>query len=424
MNGQPLSRIAQGQGTQLDRHQQLILYDPVLLGILKVTRQKTWWIVFLSLAVYGGAYFCLGWLVSTHSGVLAFISIFSPRELLPTIINFFIVAPIIWVYYTQESLKITHMFQDLSSRGIFGTIQQDGQSIHEFFQKQILIFNTKKRFLLILMLITAITLFLLVSWLVGLYDPHNPWRIGNLPWWFELNRAYFIGIFLPLTFLIYYMSLWFFVRRYIAVTILNRALNHFTLMPKLLNSDKANGLSPVGHYVTKAGPLMAVYGFWLFEVFFYPTFFGQPVTLNLNSIETLAVYLLLAPLVLYLPVRKLHQVMSERRDEHLDAVAEEIRCLIAATEHRIAFPNRQFPPFERAPDKLFPKETKTITPQEVQELISTIDALSKKYQFFEKEYRKWPFRKFEVVGNYIFAIALPLVLSLFQVIFQVVSLYK
>ena len=423
MNSWPVPRIAQEQGTQSDIHQQLILYDPVLWGILKVTRQKTWWIVFLSLAVYGGAYFGLGWLVSTHSGVHAFISIFTPRELLTTIINFFIVAPIIWVYYTQESMKITRMFQKLSSRGIFGTIRPDGQSAHEFFQKQIQVFNTKKRFLLILMLITAITILFLVSWLVGFYDPHNPWRIGKLPWWYELNRAYFIGIYLPLTFLIYYMSLWFFVRRYIAVTILNRALNNFTLMPKLLDSDKANGLSPVGHYVTKAGPLMAVYGFWLFEVFFYPTFFGQSITLNLNSLETLVVYLLLAPLILYLPVRKLHQAMSKNRNEHLDTVAEQIRCLLAATERDIVLPNRQFPLFEGSLHQLFPKDAQTITPQEVQELTSTIDALSREYQLFEKEYRKWPFRKFEV-GNYIFAIALPLVLSLLQIIFQIVSIYK
>lgn len=402
--------------------QQLILNDPVLWGIIKITRQKTWRIVLLALAVYGGAYFGLGWLVSSHSGVHAFVSMFSPRELLPIIINFFIVGPIIWVYYAQESMKITRMFQELASRSIFGTIQPDGKPVHEFFQKQILVFNTKKRFLLILMVITAITIFLLVSWLVGLYDPHNPWRIGKLPWWFELNRVYFIGIFLPLTFLIYYMSLWFFVRRYIAVTILNRALNNFTMIPKLLDPDKANGLSPVGHYVTKSAPLMAVYGFWLFEVFFYPTFFGQPITLNLNSIETFTVYLLLAPLVLYLPVRKLHQVMSERRNERLDAVAEQIRMRIAVAEHGITFPNERFFFSEIAPGKLFLRD-KMIVPDEFPESMTTIDSLYRKYQLLEKEYRRWPFRKMEV-SNYIFAIALPLILSLIQAIFQIISLYK
>jgi len=417
MSSRPISRNSQQQEIQFDIDRQLILYDPVLRGIFKVTRQKTWRIALLALAVYAGAYFGLGWLSSSLSGVHAYISMFLPREFVPIIINFFIVAPIIWVYYSQESLKISRMFQELSSSGIFSTIRPDGQSVHEFFQKQIRIFNTKKRYLLILIAILLTTLLLLISWVIGLYDPHNPWRIGKLPWWFEVNRVYFIGVFLPLTFLNYYMSLWFFVRRAIAVTILNEALNNFNMTPKFLDPDKANGLSPIGLYVTKAATLMAVYGFWFFEVFFYPTFFGGTININLNSVETFAVYLLLAPLVLYLPVRKLHQVMSTYRSERLEAVAQQIRLLIAATEQGTTLPNAGFSFFGRTLNKLFPKEHRTTIPQE------TIESLYRKYQLFEQEYRQWPFRKFEVSG-YIFTVALPLMLSLIQAIGQLISLSK
>src|SRR5229473_1229638 len=144
--------------------QQLILNDPVLWSIIKVTHQKTWRIVLLALAVYGGAYFGLGWLSSTLSGVHFYVSIFNRRELIPIIMNFFVVAPIIWVYYTQESMKITRMFDELSSCGIFSTIQPNGQTVLEFFRNQIMIFNTKKRYLLILILITIVTIILLIIW--------------------------------------------------------------------------------------------------------------------------------------------------------------------------------------------------------------------------------------------------------------------
>lgn len=122
-------------------------------------------------------------------------------------------------------------------------------------------------------------------------------------------------------------------------------------------------------------------------------------------------------------IRKLHQVMSKHRSERLEAVAKQIRMHITAEEHGITLPDERFSFSEIALSKLYPKENKTMIPQEFFDPMTTIDSLYRKYQFLEKEYRQWPFRKLEFSG-YIFPVALPLVLSLIQVIGQLISLYR
>ncbi len=396
-------------------YQQLILDDPVLRIIIRVTHQKTSLIVLLAFAVYGGAYLGLGWWISSSSSVNDIVPIFDRRELIPIIINFFLISPIVWIYYTQESARIVHMFQKLSESGIFSPIQPSGQPIHEFLQRQIIAFNTQKRYLylLIALLITAI---FLINYLIGDYSPQNTWRIEHRQWWHQVHPVYFIAVFLPLSFLNYYMSSWFFMRRIIAVTIINRALTTFKMTPHLSHPDQANGLSSVGRYVTRVAPLIAAYGLFVFDSFLYPTFWGKTINVTLDNIVIFAAYILLAPLVLYLPVQKLHQVMSKQRVERLEAVAKQICTLTAATERDITLPKQVILPLSQ--------ENKTITPPEFRELITTIDSLLHKYQLFEKEYRRWPFGKMEVGGYVFVTVVLPPILSFIQSIGQLISLYK
>ena len=394
---------------------QFTLGDPLLKLLLKITRGNIFFVALLPIVIYGIMFYGLGILITVPSsgkGTPGFLSILDRRELLNGFIEYFLIGSIAWVFYVRDSSRVLQVFRGLLDHGVFEVATSNYPSVNDFLQKQLSTFNKQKRYFILICLATVGTELI---WTINATGPQNPANFGYKDAWWHINPFYFWAVYLPLVSLFTYMDWWIFFRRFITIIIINRALSDFKLVPQLFHPDRANGLSPIGQYVTRLSPIVAIYGLWVFTTIAFPAFFGQSVSIGTAGIIFIVEYVIVVPIVLLLPVWKTHQVMSKVRAEALETIAKQIRTQLAATEEEGVVPAEQL--------ALFPNHKPEIKSEELSKHMDSIELLEKKYRLIEKEQYKWPFRRTGVEG-YLFTTAIPVVISIVSIIVQIASLHK
>ncbi len=222
-----------------------------------------------------------------------------------------------------------------------------------------------------------------------------------------------MGVYIPLVGLNIYIDIWIFTRRACTITLLNRILDACNIRPQLFHPDKSNGFAAIGDYSVKVSPLIAIAGLWVYLTIAYPSFFGQSLNLKYDTIIFLIIYAAVIPTFLLLPVRKIHFEMKKAKAEALEVIAKKIRPILALTEDETFLFTNKIP--------LLDNKGEINKPQELGELMSSIETLERKYRLIEREQSTWPFRRL-AVGGYFFTTALPLILTLVSIIIQFIAI--
>jgi hypothetical protein len=131
------------------------------------------------------------------------------------------------------------------------------------------------------------------------------------------------------------------IRILLSIVWFNRLFRRFRIDVKVLHPDKAGGLSPLGEFSVKIGYGIAVYGLAavvvvLSESYLKTTQFTGP-ELSIRFLPLLVAYVILAPIVFFLPIGAARSTMKKAKNEFIVQIAEqfeietlEIQCLLAS----------------------------------------------------------------------------------------------
>jgi hypothetical protein len=354
------------------------LEDPLVAGLLRITGMRAWlaglfgFVVFAVFMVGGGILISL-----LHGPDRGFLSLLDSRELFWVAFIYLLLAPIICVAYAAEPANIFHIFHGLWANGVITGEGISFDRVKEFLSKEI---TARQRGIWILVLILAVTALAALIWFGG-QSPDDPFRFGAVRFWWSFYLPYFV-LWIILNFSLTYMLLWIVLRRILAWRITNKALKQLDIRPKLRDPDGANGMSPIGDYFLRFAPLVALIGIWVAVSIVYPTFFGGPTNIRLNTVLFSGVYLAAIPLALIVPIWGAHVAMRDARVKMLRRLGNELQRLLPASEGSdgVALP------------QLAEVELGTSL-EEARKWLGPVEALDKVYQIAEQAYRTWPFRR-------------------------------
>ena len=187
------------------------------------------------------------------------------------------------------------------------------------------------------------------------------------------------------------MVMWIVVRRFSAVSIVNKFLSSFDIDPKIFHPDQSNGLLPLGNYAIKISPLITIVGFWIFFAIAYPTLYGQRLNIKFDTITYIVVYTLFLPVVLILPVWKTHLAMKDAKSQSLETIARQIRTLFAITDFKHLISTESLPLSSMKIQNNFDSER-------IIALVPLVEWLKEKYRLFDIELHVWPFNTPSIRG--------------------------
>ena len=141
--------------------------------------------------------------------------------------------------------------------------------------------------------------------------------------------------------LIFFLGAMNVFRIVLSITWFNRLFDRFKVDVKVLHPDKAGGLSPLGEFSVKIGYGIAVYGLAavagiLSESYLRTTQFTGP-ELSIRFLPLLVAYLVLAPIVFFLPIGAARSIMKKAKNAFIVQIADqfeidtiEIQSLLAS----------------------------------------------------------------------------------------------
>lgn len=192
-----------------------------------------------------------------------------------------------------------------------------------------------------------------------------------------------------------------FIRRALTFVLLTRFFQFFTLSPRLLHPDRANGCSPVGEYPLRFSFFVLVAGCWVFLVIVYPEFFGGQINLKYDTAFYALLYVILTIVGFFTPIWHAHTLMRQAKDRALEQIAREIDRLLR--QINTTFLNVSF----SLPTPLMPTNTK--------DLIDLIETLRREYKIIDEESKTWPFN-LTSLNQFLLSFGIPLLSTVISVV--------
>jgi len=200
--------------------------------------------------------------------------------------------------------------------------------------------------------------------------------------------------------LVFFLGTMNVIRILLSITWFNRLFSRFKVDVKVLHPDKAGGLSPLGEFSVKIGYGIAIYGLAavvgiLSESYLKTTQFTGP-ELSLRFLPLLVAYLILAPIVFFLPIGAARSTMKRAKNEFVVQIAEQFEIDTIEIQSLLA----------SGADELKRK-------------LDKIEQLTKLYDIAIK-FPVWPFNTENLV-KFLSAISSPFVVALISVLITVLK---
>jgi hypothetical protein len=146
--------------------------------------------------------------------------------------------------------------------------------------------------------------------------------INTPKFWQNINPLMIAGL-LPLRFMGFYAVIFIVVRQAASIILVNRIFREFDVTVAPLHPDRAGGLLSIGHYLITIGLGMALVGFILGL-----TYLRVEIGIETMSAEfflDIALYVIAAPILFFLPLWQAHTRLSQVREQILDEIATELQ---------------------------------------------------------------------------------------------------
>lgn len=198
-------------------------------------------------------------------------------------------------------------------------------------------------------------------------------------------------------FLIFVIGALLIIRGIITITRLNFLFREFPVVVKVLHPDGAGGLSPLGKLSVSIGYVLCVYGIGVtignisqarIAGVDYLTVLTDPMTIALW-----AVYLVLAPIMFFLPLNVAHYAMEQAKGEYITKISDQFEIEIQRTQELLGSSSKQL------------KENLTKVEQ-----LQQLHDLAIKFPI-------WPFNTKSLV-RFFSSVLFPILLSLISALFQ------
>jgi hypothetical protein len=211
------------------------------------------------------------------------------------------------------------------------------------------------------------------------------WMV-DLPSWagasWQTVNGFMVAALLPLRFIIFYALTFIVVREVVVLIGLNRFFAEFTVEIQPMHPDRAGGLRVLGNYVLTTGLLIAVVGLYFgMQLLRAQTDAG---VLSREFYIELAAYLLVAPIVFFLPLLSVHTRMGEAKQKLMYEIAQQFDV-----EYRVLLEGLR---------------RDTLKLDDVERL----EAIQKIYRIAENA-PDWPFN-FGIISRFSFAVLLPVLM--------------
>jgi hypothetical protein len=366
----------------------LCKYDFLLRLLLRASINTAWRAIALGVVIYGFVFMGFGASVSiANRNAPQFLSMFDEREFWHAVFIWLVCGSVALAYYVWEPTGIIDMFQGLENNGVVGRRKRGRTTsspriVEKFLLTQLDAFN--KKFHMVITLGVTLSMLLVFKWQESFV--RNPFaQAGYVRYWWDINPLYYWVLWLPLSFLGFYVVLWVLIRRIIAVRILYRLLDTHHIEPKLLHHDKANGLAPVGHYSLRISLLLVFASLWLMVTLLYPSFFNASLEIGPDFVVYVALYVVALPVFLILPAWRTHVIMVQQKQHILDTLAAQIRERLGSV-NTLPRQVRDLP--GGTPNTASPTAGQH-TPQDLE----SVAALEQEYNLYDRDLATWPFSR-------------------------------
>lgn len=348
--------------------------DPLLELLDKLSHQKVWAYGLFALMLNGFGITIAGVFISIYYESIGekIVSVFDPREGPFSVLNSFIMAPLVWMFYGWQSRGFKNAINKIVKNELLGKSgRESNKNFQEWANDNFSKLNQPSLFWFsIIVAIIAMTI-----WITQSLSPSNPYRFGGLWVWWMINPYYLWLIFIPIQSINVYMVTWILARQLIATFLLNDLFRDFSLNLKPFHPDKCNGVSSIGNFSITISYLLIVLGFWIALGISLPLFFGLPLALKGDTISMLIVYLVIVPIALVAPVWSTHTAMLEYKTNTLNHFAEQIQTILNDFDEKRVVSNVEY-----------------------------LKELQNRYHILMKELHTWPFAPLEIQGFAVSAI--------------------
>jgi hypothetical protein len=238
-----------------------------------------------------------------------------------------IFIPIMWGAYLWQARTAPKIFADLVENGTFG---QEGSESRHRMVKQInqLLFSLSR-----LWIYLFVILLLAAFWLNEyFYTWPQQFRISE-EYWYEVKW------YLPVHILVWSISLYALfitvLRQVLFVLGLSKIFKNVDIEVKLLHPDEVGGMSALGDFVGISTLFAIGIGFIaaLFALQIFLT--GSNLLLRTDVLALFALYLVLVPVCLLIPVFSARSAMLRSREKFLAPVSKEIQQTVEVAQSRV-----------------------------------------------------------------------------------------
>ncbi len=200
----------------------------------------------------------------------------------------------------------------------------------------------------------------------------------STPTWESVNRVMAFSRQL-IRFLTFYMIVFIVIRQIFMIIGLNRFFSELSVNIAPLHPDKAGGLRILGNFVLTTGIMVGTIGLYFGAGFFRGRL--NPALLTIEFYISTVIYFVLAPLIFFLPIMRVHRQMKDAKTRLLTEVSNQFDI-----------------EYQRLLEKLKQDQMSS-------DDVSRMEAIQKVYQIAD-DAPEWPF-DLEIASKFTAAILLP-----------------